>query len=143
MVTSEDLKASSFFKDLPDAYLEKIAALCSEEEFQAQDIIVNEDDEANKRYDQVDLHGADQRHGLWGVRLRLWRRWLEQLDGVGLDSARGAWRTDRLGRVPVGGPHDRRLAGLGLPVGGGRVLPKQDQGPHPRGHLPSRGRHGH
>ena len=50
MVTSEDLKVSSFFKDLPDTYLEKIAELCSEEEFQAQDIIVNEDDEANKLF---------------------------------------------------------------------------------------------
>ena len=50
MVTTEDLKNSSFFKDLPENYLEKIAALCTEEDFQAQDIIVNEDDEANKLF---------------------------------------------------------------------------------------------
>ena len=40
MVTSEDLKASSFFKDLPDAYLEKIAALCSKSGQVSFDIFV-------------------------------------------------------------------------------------------------------
>ena len=50
MTTREDLKASSFFKDLPDAYLGKIAELCREEVFQAQDIIINEKEEAHKLF---------------------------------------------------------------------------------------------
>jgi len=50
MTTREDLKASSFFNDLPDPYLEKVAALCREEVFQAQDIIINENEEAHKLF---------------------------------------------------------------------------------------------
>jgi CRP-like cAMP-binding protein len=50
MVSVEDLKTSSFFKDLQDSYLAKIAALCQEEVFQAQDVIIDEDDKAKKIY---------------------------------------------------------------------------------------------
>ena len=50
MTTSDSLKESSFFEALPDAYLLKIAELCQEEEFQAQDIIINEGEEAHKLF---------------------------------------------------------------------------------------------
>lgn len=50
MATCEELKASSFFNDLSDAYLNKIAELCREEVFQAQDIIVHEGEEAQKLF---------------------------------------------------------------------------------------------
>lgn len=50
MTTSDSLKESSFFEDLPDAYLLKIAELCQEEEFKAQDIIINEGEEAHKLF---------------------------------------------------------------------------------------------
>ena len=50
MVSVEDLKISSFFNDLQDSYLAKIAALCQEEAFQAEDVIVDEGDKAKKIY---------------------------------------------------------------------------------------------
>jgi CRP-like cAMP-binding protein len=50
MTTLEDLRENSFFEALPDAYLSKIAELCHEEVFQAQDIIVNEGEEAHKLF---------------------------------------------------------------------------------------------
>ena len=50
MVSAEDLKTSSFFKDLQDSYLAKIATLCQEEVFQAEDVIIDEGDRAEKIY---------------------------------------------------------------------------------------------
>ena len=45
-----DLKASAFFKELPDVYLEKISGLCEEEILQDQDIIFEEGAPAEKIY---------------------------------------------------------------------------------------------
>ena len=50
MVSIDDLKASNFFRDLEEVYFLRIAKLCREETFKAQDIIVNEGDEAKKIY---------------------------------------------------------------------------------------------
>ncbi|MBW2183700.1 MAG: hypothetical protein JRF49_07525 [Deltaproteobacteria bacterium] len=50
MVSVEDLKISGFFNDLQDSYLAKIVKLCQEEAFQAEDVIIDEGDEAKKIY---------------------------------------------------------------------------------------------
>ncbi len=62
MVTIDDLKASSFFRDLEEVYLLRIAKLCREETFKPQDIIVNEGDEAKKIYVLIDGSIAIQVH---------------------------------------------------------------------------------
>ena len=54
MVSIDDLKASRFFRDLEEVYLLRIAKLCREETFKAQDIIVNEGDEAKNIYVLID-----------------------------------------------------------------------------------------
>ena len=54
MVSIDDLKASNFFRDLEEVYLLRIAKLCREETFKAQDIIVNEGDEAKNIYVLID-----------------------------------------------------------------------------------------
>ncbi|MBW2554366.1 MAG: hypothetical protein JRE20_09595, partial [Deltaproteobacteria bacterium] len=54
MVSIDDLKASSLFRDLEEVYLLRIAKLCREETFKPQDIIVNEGDEAKKIYVLID-----------------------------------------------------------------------------------------
>ena len=60
MVSVEDLKISSFFNDLQDSYLVKIAKLCQEEAFQAEDIIIDEGDKAEKIYVLVEGNIAIQ-----------------------------------------------------------------------------------
>ena len=50
MVSVDDLKTSSFFNDLQNSYLAKIATLCQEETFQAEEIIIDEGDKAKKVY---------------------------------------------------------------------------------------------
>ncbi len=50
MVSIDELKASSFFRDLKDVYLLKIEKLCQEEMFQTRDFIVKEGEEAKKIY---------------------------------------------------------------------------------------------
>ena len=62
MVSIADLKASSFFRDLEEVYLTRIAKLCKEERFNAQDVIVNEGDEAAKIYVLIDGGVAIQIH---------------------------------------------------------------------------------
>ena len=62
MVPIADLKASSFFRDLDEVYLTRIAKLCKEETFNAQDVIVNEGDEAAKFYILIDGGVAIQIH---------------------------------------------------------------------------------
>lgn len=62
MVSIADLKASSFFRDLEEGYLTRIAKLCREERFESQDVIVNEGDEATNIYVLIDGGVAIQIH---------------------------------------------------------------------------------
>ena len=56
MASIEDLKLSSFFKGLNDEYLTKIGALCQEETYRADDVIIKEGEEAKRLY--ILLEGA-------------------------------------------------------------------------------------
>ena len=62
MVSIDDLRASSFFNDLQEEYLVRITKLCREETFNAQDVIVNEGDDAEKIYVLIDGSIAIQVH---------------------------------------------------------------------------------
>jgi len=50
MVSIEELKSSSFFRGINDEYLTKISALCQEETYRADDVIIKEGEEAKSLY---------------------------------------------------------------------------------------------